>query len=521
MHGYESVILPGGELTPEICQRIVEARDPRYDGVFFVAITTTRIYCRPVCPARVVHRERRRFFASAAAAEHAGYRPCLRCRPELAPGRALCDAVSRLASAAAHRIAAGALNGRSVVALARELCVSERHLRRALERELGVSPVELAQSHRLLLAKQLLADTDLPIARVAYASGFQSLRRFNAAFREHYRMPPSALRRTQRQTRAGRDGAGTLTVTLGYRPPFAWYELLAFLRPRALPGVEVVGPNRYTRTLRIGDCAGVISVRDGAHANGRGYVPGDRRTGHVTVDISADLIPALMPLLSRVRHLFDLDAEPAVVDAHLAQSGMAELVALRRGLRMPGAIDGFEVALDVLLRAGDVRPAAASALARRIVCALGEPIETGIPGLGWLAPTAHRVADAGAAKLEEVGVPRLRALAIAATARAIADGRVRLDVGSDVDGTQAALAEATGIARSLAALIVMRAVRWPDTLPADDPALQCAAGVQDAKSLLARAERWRPWRGYAAQHLYTCAQTSAYSYGRDPSLRSG
>src|SRR5690606_9486942 len=144
-NGQEPLIFPGAELTPEICQRIVEARDPRYDGVFFVAITTTRVYCRPVCPARVVHRERRRFFASAAAAEHAGYRPCLRCRPELAPGRALCDAVSRLASAAAHRIAAGALNGRSVVALARELCVSERHLRRALERELGVSPVELAQ----------------------------------------------------------------------------------------------------------------------------------------------------------------------------------------------------------------------------------------------------------------------------------------------------------------------------------------------------------------------------------------
>src|SRR5215208_6448495 len=196
------------DLTAELCHHAVGARDPRFDGLFYVGITTTRIYCRPVCPARVSHPDRRRFFGSAAAAERAGFRPCLRCRPELAPGRAAVDAVSQLARAAERRIAAGALNGRSSADLARELGVSERHLRRALEREIGVSPVELAQTHRLLLAKRLLADTTLSVTQVAYASGFQSLRRFNAAFRESYRMPPSHVRRpsgTRHVRQAPRD----------------------------------------------------------------------------------------------------------------------------------------------------------------------------------------------------------------------------------------------------------------------------------------------------------------------------
>jgi len=185
-------------LSPDVCGRALDARDARFDGLFFVGITTTRIYCRPVCPARVSYHDRRRFFDTAASAERAGFRPCLRCRPELAPGRALIDAVPNLARVAAHRIGAGALNGRGVAQLARELGVSDRHLRRVLERELGVSPVELAQTHRLLLAKRLLADTSLPVTRIAYASGFQSLRRFNSVFRERYRLSPSALRRARR-----------------------------------------------------------------------------------------------------------------------------------------------------------------------------------------------------------------------------------------------------------------------------------------------------------------------------------
>src|SRR5919205_1252194 len=210
-------------LNAQVCERALGARDARFDGIFFVGITTTRVYCRPVCPARVSYHDRRRFFDSAASAERAGFRPCLRCRPELAPGRALIDAGPRLARVAAHRIAAGALNGRGVSELAQELGVSERHLRRALERELGVSPLELAQTHRLLLAKRLLADTSLPVTRIAYASGFQSLRRFNSLFRERYRLSPSALRRSRRDAvSAARAGGERIRLTLAYRPPLDW-----------------------------------------------------------------------------------------------------------------------------------------------------------------------------------------------------------------------------------------------------------------------------------------------------------
>ena len=224
-------------LRADVFARALDARDARFDGVFFVGITTTGVYCRPVCPARVAYHDHRRFFRSAAAAERAGFRPCLRCRPELAPGLALIDAVPRLARAAAHRIAGGALNGRSVAELARDLGVGERHLRRALEREVGVSPLELAQTHRLLLAKQLLADTQLPVTRIAYSSGFQSLRRFNAAFREQYRMAPTAVRRGSswrgsQKTPLAEDAP--LHLTLAYRAPFAWGTLLEFLRADAI-----------------------------------------------------------------------------------------------------------------------------------------------------------------------------------------------------------------------------------------------------------------------------------------------
>src|SRR5258707_6737878 len=248
----------GMRLTADICQRALRARDARFDGVFFVGITTTGIYCRPVCPSRSAIPTRRRFFESAAEAEHAGYRPCLRCRPELAPGRAVMDAVPRLAQAAALRIAAGALNGHSLGCLARELGVSERHVRRALEREIGVSPIALAQTHRLLLAKRLLADTDLPVTRVAFASGFQSLRRFNAAFREHYRLSPSALRPRPVRPLPETD---LVRLTLSFRAPLAWNPLLAFLERSALPGAEVVLDGGYGRTIRLDDTAGVVFVR--------------------------------------------------------------------------------------------------------------------------------------------------------------------------------------------------------------------------------------------------------------------
>jgi AraC family transcriptional regulator of adaptative response / DNA-3-methyladenine glycosylase II len=473
-------------LQPDICQRAVRARDVRFDGIFFVGITTTRVYCRPVCPARVSYPERRRFFDSAASAERAGYRPCLRCRPELAPGRALMDAVPRLARLAAQRIAAGALNGQSVADLARELGVSARHLRRALERELGVSPAELAQTHRLLLAKRLLAETSLPVTRVAYASGFQSLRRFNAVFRERYRLSPSALRRSAPFVRAGSatPAGDSVTLTLAYRPPLDWPLLLGRLALDAVPGMIVVDGNRYARTVRLEGRTGAIAASNVAAKS------------HLEVAVSLSLLPALMPLLARLRHLFDLDAEPAMVDAHLAQHGLGASVRRHPGVRIPGAMDGFEIALGALLHEEDDR------LLERVVSDLGERVETGLPELSRVAPTAVRVAQAGVAALVELGVSRPRAEAVVTVAGAIAEGGLRLQPGSDVVATHRALLELEGVGERLATVIVMRALYWPDAFPTADPALQRAAGAAGRRELREQAERWRPWRAYAAQHLW-------------------
>src|SRR5215207_6956459 len=280
-------------LDHDAWSRAVVSRDPRFDGVFYVGISTTGIYCRPVCPARVAYPDHRRFFASAAAAEHDGFRPCLRCRPELAPGRALVDAVPRVARAAAMRIAAGALNGRGVGRLAEELGVGERQLRRAMERELGVSPIELAQTHRLLLAKCLLTDTALPVTRVAFASGFQSLRRFNTVFQQRYRLSPSVLRDRPRRAipSSTSDLPGDwIRLTLGFRAQLAWDALVRRIAPDTPPGVGLLDRSRYGRTVALEGCRGLIFLEDAPAP----------AAPHVNLDLTVSLLPALMPLLARL-----------------------------------------------------------------------------------------------------------------------------------------------------------------------------------------------------------------------------
>lgn len=493
-------------------ERALNARDPRFDGLFFVGIITTRIYCRPVCPARVSYADHRRFFNSAAAAERAGYRPCLRCRPELAPGRALIDAVPRLADAAAHRIAAGALNGRGVGALANELGVSERHLRRALERELGVSPVELAQTHRLLLAKRLLADTTLSVTHVAYASGFQSLRRFNAAFREQYRMPPSALRARaatsdgvaivranppRREDATGRT-SGLVRLTLSYRPPLAWDALVRHLGTFAAPGAEVVEGTRYGRTVRVEGRTGLVFADDAAGHRGGGAA----RKTQLEIDVSPSLVPVLMPLLVRLRQLFDLDAEPAVIDADLSRGGLGALVRQRPGLRLPGALDGFDAVLATVLSPSRSRVSSPDGTLARVVDALGEPIDAGHPALRRLMPTTERVLDAKARGLMTLGVAERTARGLIAIAQMLSAGTLRLEPGSDVAATRRALLEVPGVSDRVATMILMRALHWPDAFPETDRRLQAAADAKTAGALVAKAERWQPWRAYAAQHLW-------------------
>ncbi|HSN89979.1 MAG TPA: AlkA N-terminal domain-containing protein, partial [Anaeromyxobacteraceae bacterium] len=363
-------------LDADTCYRALAARDRRFDGLFLVGVSTTGVYCRPVCPARTPGRDRCRFFAHAAEAEREGFRACFRCRPELSPGQGPVDASPRLVAAATARIEAGFLNEGSVDQLARGLGVTGRHLRRALEGALGLSPVELAQSRRMALAKQLLQDTGLPVAEVAFAAGFRSLRRFNALFRARFGRPPTALRREAGAT-AAPDGA--LTLRLDFRPPLDWEALLAFLAARATAGVEEVAGDAYRRTVRLGERSGWVEVRRDP----------DRPALRAAVSLS--LAGALMPLAARLRALFDLDARPDAVADHLARDPLLRRSVRRHpGLRVPGAFDGFETAARVVL-GQQVSVRAATTLAGRLTAALGDPVATPFPALTRLGPAARAV----------------------------------------------------------------------------------------------------------------------------------
>jgi AraC family transcriptional regulator of adaptative response / DNA-3-methyladenine glycosylase II len=469
------------------CTRALEAKDARFDGVFFVGISSTGIYCRPICPARATLRRNRRFFASAAAAERAGFRPCLRCRPELAPGLARVDAVPRLVRSAADRIAAGALNGRSVDALARDLGVTGRQLRRALKREFGVAPVELAQTHRLLLAKQLLTDTRLPMTQVAYASGFQSLRRFNALFHSRYHLNPGSLRR-RATSRAG-DESDAIHLMLAYRPPIDLAALLAFLGARATPGVEAVTDSTYARTVRVGRYTGAIRVTV------------ETRPGALRLAIGAALLPALVELRAGVRHLFDLDAEPVTIATHLAAAELP-VAKIRRGLRVPGAFDGFELAIRAIL-GQQVTVKGATTLMARLSDEFAERVDTGDAALTRLAVSADRLADAGPARIKAIGLPAARAQTLHALARRVADGALRFEGDADVGEVVRELQEIPGIGAWTAEYVAMRALHWPDAFPSSDLVLRRRAGNLTEAQLRRAAERWRPWRAYAAMQLWT------------------
>ena len=503
-------------LDQESCTRALEARDARFDGVFFVGIKSTGIYCRPICPARATLRKNRRFFSSAAAAERGGFRPCLRCRPELAPGLARVDAVPRLAQSAARRIAAGEMNGHGVDGLALALGVSARQLRRALQQELGVTPIELAQTHRLLLAKQLLTDTTLSISQVAYASGFQSLRRFNALFLERYRLNPQSLRRSSAAGRADsrpvstddEGGHGSVRLSLAYRPPLAWDAMLQFLAARAAPAAEWVCEGVYARTLRVDGHTGVIRV---ARPATRAERAGRERTKALPVlhlEVSASLLPVLLAVSARVRQLFDLDAEPEKIASHLAATGFGRLRDEERGLRVPGAADSFELVIRAIL-GQQVSVKGATTLMSRFTDTFGDAIQSGHPQLTRLAATAERIAGATPAAIAAIGLPLARATTIHRLAREIATGAMRIEPESDVHALTRQLMALPGVGPWTAEYIVMRAVHWPDAFPASDLVLRRAASDLTSAQLMRESENWRPWRAYAAMHLWRMAGRTA------------
>lgn len=490
------------EPPTETWYRALSAHDPRFDGVFFVGVRTTGIYCRPVCRARTPGRDRCVFFHRAAEAERDGFRACFRCRPELAPGNGPVDAVPRLVEAALARIEAGALNEGSLDALAGELGVSARHLRRAMAAELGVSPVELAQSRRLALAKQLLHETGLPLAEIAFASGFSSVRRFNALFRTRFGGPPSSLRRARDEAAAG----DLLTLRLDYRAPFSWASLVAFLGARAIPGVESVEDGVYRRAARLGDRAGWIAVHH------------DPTRPALRAEISRSLTGALMPLVGRLRALFDLDAHPAVIDAHLSRDPrLAGSVARRPGLRVPGAFDGFETAVRAVL-GQQVSVRAATTVSGRLAQAFGAPISTPWAGVTHLFPRAEILAGASEASIASLGMPGARARAVIALAGAAAEGSLRLDRRGDPARTVTQLEALPGVGAWTAHYVAMRALGWPDAFPASDLALRQALGGVAARDTLTLAEPWRPFRAYAALHLWTTLSEGALDDPLHPAL---
>ena len=470
------------------------SRDPRFDGVFYVGVTSTGIYCRPVCTAKTPKSANCRFFRSAEAAEKASFRPCLRCRPELAPGNAPVDDSQRIATLVAQRIDEGMLdNGAGLEAIASRFGWSARQIRRIVHRELGVSPMELVLTRRLLLAKQLLTETALPIIDVAYASGFSSVRRFNDAFGGRYGMPPTRFRRATDAGGAGASDASSFTLQLTYRPPFDWSAMLDFLGTRALQGVEAVHEDSYLRTVRLGEHVGWIRVR---------HAPATRA---LVVHLTHSLTPVLPALLGRLRHLFDLSARPDVIAAHLqSDARLRDSLARRPGLRVPGAFDGFELAVRAIL-GQQVTVRSATTLAGRFATHYGEPIQTPHPELTRLSPAATRVAAATPEEIASLGIVRARAATISALAEEMATGRLRLEPAAPPKATIEQLVSLSGIGAWTAHYIALRALRWPDAFPKEDVALRNALGGVTATEAESLSEGWRPWRSYATLHLWHAA----------------
>lgn len=467
------------------------ARDPRFDGVIYIGVTSTGIYCRPVCTAKTPKAANCRFFDSAEAAEKANFRPCLRCRPELAPGNAPVDDAHRIAALVVQRIEEGMLDdGAGVETIAARFGWSSRQIRRIVGKELGVSPIELVLTRRLLLAKQLLTETPLPISDVAYASGFSSLRRFNDAFNRRYGMPPTRFRNAAASVDKQAPSLDSFTLQLAYRPPFDWAGMLRFLGARALTGVECVADDAYSRTVRLGGHAGWIRVR---------HAPAKRA---LLVELSHALTPALPALLGRLRHVFDLSARPDVIAAQLAQDPLlADAVARNPGLRVPGAFDGFELAVRAIL-GQQVTVKSATTLAGRLVAAFGEPLQTPHEGLDRLSPTPQRIAAATVEEVAALGIVRSRARSIVALAAEIASGRLRLEAGADPADTMGRLVALPGIGAWTAHYISMRALRWPDAFPKEDVALRKNLGGVTAARAEELSQSWRPWRSYATLHLW-------------------
>ena len=512
------------ELDPDTAWKALAAHDARFDGRFFVGVTSTGIYCRPVCRVRTPRRENCRFYANAASAEQAGFRPCLRCRPELAPGLSLMDSSQVLAQHAARMIDHAVRVGAAVRMpdLAGRLGVTERHLRRVFAQAHGVSPIDYLTTQRLLQAKQLLTDTDLPVTEVALACGFESLRRFNAVFAEQVRLKPTELRKAGSAARTVPAGGGQgLRVRLGYRPPYDVASMLAFWDQRTLAGVEEVDGRTIRRTWSAPRPAVDEPGQAGAAAEpARGWIEIEflEERHEVELRASANLAAHSGQLVEAARHALDLDADPAHMAPLLATlAALHPTSAMTAGLRMPGSFDGFETAARIVL-GQQVTVAAARTLTRRLIERFGAPVDTRWPTLHRCFPDAITIAAATPDSIGELGIVRQRVAALQALARAVADG-LPLHRGAPLASTQAALLALPGIGDWTTQLLSLRVLGWPDAFPATDIGLLKALGLaqaRDAPQAIAMAESWRPWRSYAVIALWRALESNDTSSPTPP-----
>jgi AraC family transcriptional regulator, regulatory protein of adaptative response / DNA-3-methyladenine glycosylase II len=476
-------------LDPLTCYRAVLARDARHDGRFFTCVRTTGIYCRPICPARPPKLENCRFVPTAAAAQEAGFRPCLRCRPENSPGVDAWRGTAATVSRAMKLIETGTLGDDRIGSLADRLGIGERQLRRLFRQHVGAAPVTVAQTHRVLLARQLLHQTDLPMIEVALASGFGSVRRFNEVFQRLYHRPPRELRRRA----VVPSTVAEIELLLPYRPPYDWAAMLDFLRLRAIPGLESISEETYSRVIELDETAGSISV---AHAP---------EHSALRVVVRFPRLGSLSAIIARVRRMFDLSAEPGAIAAALsADPLLAPMVAARPGLRLPGAWDGFEIAVRAML-GQQITVKAATRLAGRVVSELGPAVvECGqLPGLNRAFPRPERC-EVGI--LAGLGMPKARAAAIAGMAAAAHADPTLFDPGRDLEEAVSRLRNLPGVGEWTAQYIAMRALGESDAFLAADVAVRrkFAQFGRDLtpSELLTYAERWRPWRAYAVLHLW-------------------
>ncbi|HEY2176361.1 MAG TPA: AlkA N-terminal domain-containing protein [Mycobacteriales bacterium] len=469
--------------------RAIESRDRRFDGRFVIAVTSTGIYCRPSCPAQTPKRANVRFYPLPAAAQAAGFRACKRCRPQASPGSPEWDVRADLTARALRLIAEGAVDTDGVGGLAQRLAVSERHLHRQLVGEVGAGPLMLARTRRAQTARLLVESTDLPLTDIAFTAGYASVRQFNDSIREAFGCTPSALR-AGASARSAPAGTGAIVLRLALRRPYDAVSLLGWLKSRAVAGIEQVDDTSYRRTIRLPRTSGVLEL-----------VPdGDHLTMRLAVDELVDLTAAV----ARARALADLDADPDAVGLVLrADPLLRPLVDARPGLRVPGHVDGFELACRAVL-GQQISVAGARTMTGRLVAALGDPLPEPAGPLTHLFPTAAAIADADFAG---VGLTGARQRTLRAVGAAVATGDLRLDRGADRARTETQLLDLPGVGPWTASYIAMRALGDPDAFPAGDLGLRRTSaglgGPADTDALELRSHRWRPWRAYAAQHLWT------------------